>query len=55
MIPGKEFEEISKSWEYLKLNMKSIRRTEKVGKWKGARWYAYSRTQNLTEFDQSKF
>ena len=54
LIPAKEFEEtFPKCWEYLKLNRKVLESRE-GGKWHGSRWYAFSRTQNLTEFDQPK-
>jgi len=54
LIPTKEFEEtFPKCWEYLKLNRKVLESRE-GGKWHGPRWYAFSRTQNLAEFDQPK-
>ncbi|MBI3811366.1 MAG: Eco57I restriction-modification methylase domain-containing protein [Nitrospirae bacterium] len=54
LIPAEEFEEMfPKCWEYLKLNKKMLESRED-GKWHGPRWYAFSRTQNLVEFDQPK-
>ncbi len=41
------------AWEYLKIN-KSILESRERGKWKHDRWYAFGRSQNLSEMEQPK-
>ena len=41
------------AWEYLKTN-KSILELRERGKWKHERWYAFGRSQNLSEMEQQK-
>ncbi len=54
LISAEEFEKMfPKCWEYFELNRKVLESRED-GKWHGPRWYAFSRTQNLAEFDRPK-
>ncbi len=41
------------AWEYFKTN-KALLESRERGKWKHARWYAFGRSQNLSEMEQSK-
>lgn len=41
------------AWEYLKANKTSLESREH-GKWKHERWYAFGRSQNLSEMEQVK-
>jgi type I restriction-modification system DNA methylase subunit len=40
-------------WEYLKENRSRLESRER-GKWKNTRWYAFGRSQNLSEMEQKK-
>jgi hypothetical protein len=42
-----------RTWEYLKGKAKTLRDRER-GKWNHAQWYAFGRTQNLTQMDDAK-
>jgi hypothetical protein len=54
LIPAKEMaESYPRAWEYL--NGKGmILRDRESGKWNHAHWYAFGRTQNLTQMDDPK-
>jgi type I restriction-modification system DNA methylase subunit len=41
------------AWDYLQLNRKALESRER-GKWKHNRWYAFGRSQNLSEMEQRK-
>lgn len=54
LIPQSDF--ISKypnGWEYLKNNQSALKDREK-GKWNHKQWYAFGRSQNLTQMDEPK-
>ena len=40
-------------WQYLLENKKTLEARER-GKWNHSRWYAFGRSQNLSEMEQSK-
>lgn len=42
-----------KTWEYLQANREALESRER-GKWKHDRWYAFGRSQNLSEMEQVK-
>jgi type I restriction-modification system DNA methylase subunit/predicted type IV restriction endonuclease len=46
-------EKYPNTWAYLKENRQRFEERER-GKWKHSRWYAYSRSQNLSEMEQKK-
>ncbi len=41
------------AWEYLRANRKALESRER-GKWKHSKWYAFGRSQNLSEMEQKK-
>jgi hypothetical protein len=41
------------AWEYLQINRAALESRER-GKWKHNRWYAFGRSQNLSEMEQKK-
>jgi len=45
--------EYPSAWKYLQINRAALEERER-GKWKRADWYAFGRSQNLSEMDQSK-
>lgn len=54
LITVKEFEnEYPKAWKYLLENKKTLESREH-DKWKHGRWYAFGRSQNLSEMEQVK-
>jgi type I restriction-modification system DNA methylase subunit len=42
-----------RAWEYLRANRAALESRER-GKWKHDRWYAFGRSQNLSEMEQTK-
>jgi hypothetical protein len=46
-------EEYPQTWEYLRANRKTLEARER-GKWKHDKWYAFGRSQNLSEMEQKK-
>ncbi|MCG2768289.1 MAG: Eco57I restriction-modification methylase domain-containing protein, partial [Anaerolineae bacterium] len=46
-------EEYPVTWEYLKTNRRRLEERER-GKWKHERWYAFGRSQNLSQMEQRK-
>jgi hypothetical protein len=54
LLSPKELEEkYPSTWEYLKINRITLESRER-GKWKNSRWYAFGRSQNLSEMEQKK-
>ena len=54
LLPIKELaEKYPHTWEYLKTN-RSVLESRERGKWKHDRWYAFGRSQNLNEMEQTK-
>ena len=41
------------AWKYLQANRKALESRER-GKWKHTKWYAFGRSQNLSEMEQKK-
>jgi len=41
------------AWKYLQINRSALESRER-GKWKNKRWYAFGRSQNLSEMEQKK-
>ena len=41
------------AWQYLKANEKTLKARER-GKWNHAQWYAFGRSQNLAQMDDTK-
>jgi hypothetical protein len=54
LLTSKELaESYSHAWEYLQVNRTALESRES-GKWKHNRWYAFGRSQNLSEMEQKK-
>ena len=54
LLTTKELEEkYPHAWDYLQTNRKALESRER-GKWKHERWYAFGRSQNLSEMEQKK-
>jgi hypothetical protein len=54
LIPAAEFKQLyPKAWSYLQGNRERLEARE-GGKWKHDRWYAFGRSQNLSEMEQRK-
>jgi hypothetical protein len=54
LVPQDEFQRsYPLAWKYLAANRKILEARER-GKWKHERWYAFGRSQNLSEMEQSK-
>ncbi|MBI4615009.1 MAG: Eco57I restriction-modification methylase domain-containing protein [Planctomycetes bacterium] len=51
--PGEMSKKYPRTWSYLLKNREILEARER-GKWKHDRWYAFGRSQNLTEMDQPK-
>ena len=54
LLTAKELaESYPHAWEYLQINRTALESRER-GKWKHNRWYAFGRSQNLSEMEQKK-
>jgi len=53
LSPKEMSEEYSQAWEYLKAT-RSLLESREHGKWKHDKWYAFGRSQNLSEMEQPK-
>jgi type I restriction-modification system DNA methylase subunit len=54
LLTGKELaESYPNAWEYLQISRTALESRER-GKWKHNRWYAFGRSQNLSEMEQKK-
>jgi hypothetical protein len=54
LIPPERFRKaFGRTWEYLSEHKGTLEARER-GKWKNDRWYAFGRSQNLTEMEQRK-
>jgi type I restriction-modification system DNA methylase subunit len=54
LIPPDEFaKKYPKCWRYIGENRKTLESRER-GKWRHGKWYAFGRSQNLTEMEQEK-
>jgi len=53
LSPQELQEQFPNAWAYLKVNRHVLEARER-GKWKHDRWYAFSRSQNLSEMEQTK-
>jgi type I restriction-modification system DNA methylase subunit len=54
LLPVEELrEKFPRAWEYLQAN-RAILESRERGKWKNERWYAFGRSQNLSEMEQKK-
>jgi type I restriction-modification system DNA methylase subunit len=54
LLTSKELAELyPHAWDYLQINRTALESRER-GKWKHNRWYAFGRSQNLSEMEQKK-
>ena len=54
LIPAKDFiDRYPRAWKYLKSNEQALRGRER-GKWNHDQWYAFGRSQNLTQMEGEK-
>jgi hypothetical protein len=53
LTPKELAESYPYAWDYLQINRTSLESRER-GKWKHNRWYAFGRSQNLSEMEQKK-
>ncbi len=54
LLTAKELADLyPNAWEYLQINRTALESRER-GKWKHNRWYAFGRSQNLSEMEQKK-
>jgi hypothetical protein len=53
LTPKELAEEYPSAWKYLQINRPALEQRER-GKWKCPNWYAFGRSQNLSEMEQCK-
>jgi type I restriction-modification system DNA methylase subunit len=53
LTPKEMAESYPNAWDYLQINRTALESRER-GKWKHNRWYAFGRSQNLSEMEQEK-